>query len=313
MDLSELINPLINQIVIKNEGQWLRIINFCERYISLYKPKLIITSTLDGPINAIAAYTAKSYGIKSLSIMDGYNIYSIGMPIKPDFSPINISNYLGYCCETQKNSFIVEKVCQNRLIKFPSPVVKKGTTFKNKSFGGFDLVIFTYFAVLCSPLQSVTAYEKYLFDCLTLAKEMKLNKILIKCKRKEEIKYVKVIQNLFFSNFELIELEYKPLSSYFLKAPIILGPLSTVMAECFKASGHYYIFEPYYGGQKAVHDDQFLSKNNVIATNYREAVLNIKSQNYFGSDKKQKNKYGLNFVLEENENYIWTKELNKII
>ena len=48
---------------------------------------------------------------------------------------------------------------------------------------------------------------------------MKLNKILIKCKRKEEIKYVKVIQNLFFSNFELIELKYVP---RYLSVPIPL-------------------------------------------------------------------------------------------
>ena len=271
-DLISLFCDYIMLYYKQNRAYFISVIALYEELIVRYKPhSVVFPGELYEPYVLIRSI-CKLRKVKTIFMIDGFPFFVYYPHLKDKHN----SNY----CFDQfisfgmgmDNDFLIKKIEQSQIIKQKWPVFERYDYIEPKH-GVYDCIIMTWIPLNTNPHASLDRQNEILQNVLTLVKSKGYSKIAVKIKGTVEKKYVlPLLENE--PNIDILE---GPLYKHLKKAKMIIGGLSSAIAEARYCDIPYYIYEPIHNGypDSLLFNSSILSRE-IVARNINELDNNIK-------------------------------------
>jgi hypothetical protein len=272
----ELISLFCDYIMLyykQNRAYFISVIALYEELIVRYKPhSVVFPGELYEPYILIRSI-CKLRKVKTIFMIDGFPLFVY----YPHFKDKHNCNY----CFDQfisfgigmDNDFLTKKIDQQQIIKQKWPVFERYDYIERKQ-GVYDCIIMTWIPLNTNPHASLDRQNEILENVLILAKSKGYSKIAIKIKGAVEKKYVLPL----IENEPSIVMLEGPLYKHLKKAKMIIGGVSSAIAEARYCDVPYYIYEPIHNGypDSLLFNSSILSRE-IVARNIDELENNIKT------------------------------------
>jgi hypothetical protein len=272
-DLISLFCDYIMLYYKQNRAYFISVFAIYEELIVRYKPhSVVFPGELYEPYVLIRSI-CKLRKVKTILMIDGFPLFVYYPHFKDEYNN-------NYCFDQfvsfgmgMHNDFLTKKIAQEQIIKTKWPVFDR-YDYIESNLGVYDCIIMTWIPLNTNPIASIDRQNKIFENVLALVKTKGYSKIAVKIKGAIEKKYVLPL----LKNEQNIDILEGPLYKHLKKAKMIIGGLSSAIAEARYCDIPYYIYEPYQNG----YPDSLLFNSSVIsrdlvARNIDELDNNIKT------------------------------------
>jgi len=228
----------------------------------LYEPYILIRSICERK------------GIKTIFMLDGF-------PLFVYYPHLKDKNNNNYCFDqfiaygkSIENDYATKKIGMESISTRRWPVFDR-YDYNERDKGIYDCIIMTWIPFNNNPLASLDRQNEILANVLALVKLKGYSKIAVKVKGSIEKKYVLPL----LKNEPSIDLLEGPLYKHLKKAKMIIGGVSSAVAEARYCDVPYYIYEPVHNGypDSLLFNSSVLSRN-LVARSIEQLDNNINTQ-----------------------------------
>ncbi len=254
----------------------------CLELFDQYNPSMVIVPGYVNPYYQTIYSIARSRGIPTVYIQDGYSIYLDKYLLPKDTHEkkykIDFFAVMGEYAQS-----LYENILGNNIISINilPPVVNTHKIIKNKKEGMKSVIVMFPYGLIHSPYCRWDQKYKYVIDVVNTLKSLGHKNIKIKIKRghdqykEQENKLMRELLDK--CDYEDVEMIFGEFSNYLQNAEFIVGNMGTAIIESIFRHVPFYVYEPFSLGMS----DEFIKKSVIIESNQiSRDLVNLKKSIY---------------------------------
>ena len=276
LKLIELFIEYARQVYLETRSTSVKLYAIWDELLEHYKPAEVYL-----PCDYFALYISlmdlcKCKSIHTRSFQDGYNLIANFPPLRDttgrDWLIDEIAAYGGKSQETIEQY----KFPKNRIVQVGYPPKNHFMDIQRED--KYDVVIMTILPSLISPKTDFTSTKNTLHTAIDVSIKSGYRRIAVKVKLSDEIEYVQDVLNEFDQDITILIGRF---DEFVGSANLIIGGISTGIADAFIAQVPYIIFDPLENGyiDKWITEAVVLSKE-LVARNSAELTDLIQNRTY---------------------------------